>query len=65
MFLLLGEGVVRAFLAMSFTLFLQYMKYAPSNEVQLVIAASIFTHVMIGLTKSSLGFVNEYTDKNK
>ena len=62
---LLGEGVARAVLAISFTLFLQYMNWAPGDRVKLVIASSIFTHVMIGLTKTQLGFVNEYVDKNK
>jgi len=59
------EGLARAILAISFTLFLQYVNWAPSDEIRLVIASTIFTHVMIGLTKSQLGFVNEYVDKNK
>ena len=59
------EGVARAILAISFTLFLQYVNWAPSDQVRLVIASSIFTHIMIGLTKSQLGFVNEYVDRNK
>jgi len=59
------EGIARAILAISFTLFLRHFNWTPSDEIRLVIVSSIFTHIMIGLTKSQLGFVNEYVDKNK
>ena len=65
MITLIGEGIARAILAVSFALFLQYMQWVPKNDVQLIAATSVFTHIMIGLTKAQLGFVNEYVDKNE